>query len=233
MMNRSASFPTNNNSPSRPSSKLTKGLKQNQGDRRSRRTLAALQSSLVELLLQKPLRDITITELTETADISRTTFYLHYTDINDLFHQMEDDIYRQFEKIIHESVVDSTTIMHIEIDKSGNIQLPTLYEVFKFIDDNTDLCVVLLTNPDSTFLNRVWAEGHTTLINRIVNSSDEKYKRSVEYYYYLVSNGIRGLIEHWLETGMKESVDEVYRIAANFVLHNLAFLQQDSAMRRL
>ncbi len=232
-MNRNGSMPTPHRSTPKQGNEPKKGLTRLQGDRRSRRTLAALQNSLIELLLQKPLREITITELTDAADISRTTFYIHFTDINDLFHQMEDDIYRQFEKIIHESVIDSTTVMHMEIDKSGNIYLPTLYEVFKFINDNTDLCVVLLTNPDSTFLKRIWAEGHTTLMNKTANVNDKKYQRSVEYYYYLVANGIRGLIEHWLESGMRETVDEVYRIAANFVLHNLAFLQQGGIMGQL
>lgn len=209
-----------------------KQIRRQRDDRRTRRTVSALQKSLIKLLLKKPLREITITELTESADISRTTFYLHYTDINDLFNSLEDDIYKRFEKIVHESLVDSSMILQIKIDKSGIVQLPTLYEVFKFIDDNTDLCIVLLTNPDSTFLSRIWEEGRTTLMNKTGGTHDEQTNRIIEYYYYAVSNGVRGLIEHWLETGMKESVDEVYRIATDYILHNLTFMHGDSASRR-
>ena len=75
-------------------------------DRRSRRTAMALQQGLVELLLEKPLREITISEVTDAADVSRTTFYLHYKNINELFVSMEDAIYRQFEQIIHLSMAD-------------------------------------------------------------------------------------------------------------------------------
>ncbi len=209
----------------------TKLIRRKRDDRRTRRTVNALQKSLIKFLLKKPLREITITELTEAADISRTTFYLHYTDISDLFSSLEDDIYRRFEKIIHEILVDSSMILHVKIDNDGKVQLPTLYEVFKFIDDNTDLCIVLLTNPDSTFLSRIWAEGHTTLMNKIAGLYDDKTNRAIEYYYYTVSNGVRGLIEHWLASGMKESVDEVYRIATDYVLHNLTFLQRDGTYR--
>ncbi|HHW93288.1 MAG TPA: TetR/AcrR family transcriptional regulator [Clostridiaceae bacterium] len=196
-------------------------------DRRTRRTIGALQNSLVKLLLKKPLREITVTELTESADISRTTFYLHYTDIDDLFSSLEDTIFKRFERIIHDTLIDSSMILHIKVDKTGNVQLPALYEVFKFIHDNTDLCIVLLTNPDSTFLSRIWLEGYTTLMNKAASTHDSKVNRSIEYYYYTVSSGVRGLIEHWLESGMKESVDEVYRLATDFILHNLTFLQRD------
>ncbi len=206
----------------------TKQLRRKKEDRRTRRTVNALQNSLIKLLLKKPLREITITELTESADISRTTFYLHYNDINDLFNSLEDDTYARFEKIIHETLVGSSMILHMKVDKSGNIQLPTLYEVFKFISDNTDLCIVLLTNPDSTFLSRIWIEGHATLMSMMAGTHSEKASRTVEYYYYAISNGVRGLIEHWLESGMKESVDDVYRLAADFVLHNLTLIQRES-----
>ncbi|NMB29655.1 MAG: TetR/AcrR family transcriptional regulator [Clostridiaceae bacterium] len=221
-----------NPAPHFTANEQTKQTGRKRDDRRTRRTVDALQKSLIKLLLKKSLRDITITELTELADISRTTFYLHYTDINDLFSSLEDDTYKRFEKIIHESLVDSSMILHIEVDKSGNVQLPGIYEVFKFIDDNTDLCIILLTNPDSTFLSRIWEEGRTTLMNKTASTHNGKANRAVEYYYYAIANGVRGLIEHWLETGMKESVDEVYRISTDYILHNLSFLQRESTQQK-
>ncbi len=54
-------------------------------DRRKRKTKALLRQTLTRLLLEKDLKDITISELTELADINRGTFYLHYRDIYDLF----------------------------------------------------------------------------------------------------------------------------------------------------
>ena len=55
------------------------------GDRRSKRTDKLLQESLVELLQMKNLQEITVSELTETADLSRTTFYLHNDNIDQLY----------------------------------------------------------------------------------------------------------------------------------------------------
>ena len=47
-------------------------------------TKRALEPSLKSLLLQKPLRKITVTDITEDCGINRMTFYYHFKDIYDL-----------------------------------------------------------------------------------------------------------------------------------------------------
>lgn len=54
-------------------------------DRRVRRTRDRLGDALVELLVQKPFDDITVQEVLERAGVSRSTFYSHFSDKNDLF----------------------------------------------------------------------------------------------------------------------------------------------------
>jgi probable dihydroxyacetone kinase regulator len=50
----------------------------------SQTTKRALEASLKNLLLQKPLDKITINDITEDCGISRMTFYYHFRDIYDL-----------------------------------------------------------------------------------------------------------------------------------------------------
>ena len=47
-------------------------------------TKRALEASLKQLLLQKPLNKITINDIAEECGISRMTFYYHFKDIYDL-----------------------------------------------------------------------------------------------------------------------------------------------------
>lgn len=47
-------------------------------------TKRALEASLKNLLLQKPLNKITINDLTEDCGVNRMTFYYHFKDIYDL-----------------------------------------------------------------------------------------------------------------------------------------------------
>ncbi|USS88365.1 TetR family transcriptional regulator C-terminal domain-containing protein [Fructilactobacillus hinvesii] len=53
----------------------------NQTDRRVRKTKQAIRTSLEHLLQTKTsLEEISVTEICDTADIGRKTFYSHYTD---------------------------------------------------------------------------------------------------------------------------------------------------------
>src|SRR5450432_257055 len=54
-------------------------------DPRVRRTRDRLGDALVELLVQKPFDDITVQDVLDGAGVSRSTFYTHYRDKNDLF----------------------------------------------------------------------------------------------------------------------------------------------------
>ena len=47
-------------------------------------TKRALEQSLKNLLREKPLSKITVTDITEDCGISRMTFYYHFKDIYDL-----------------------------------------------------------------------------------------------------------------------------------------------------
>lgn len=53
-------------------------------DRRSRRSRAALEGALLELVTERELAQISVADLTKRADVHRTTFYEHYTDVHDL-----------------------------------------------------------------------------------------------------------------------------------------------------
>ena len=50
----------------------------------SNTTKRALENSLKQMLLKKPLDKITISDLTDDCGISRMAFYYHFKDIYDL-----------------------------------------------------------------------------------------------------------------------------------------------------
>lgn len=54
------------------------------GDRRVRRTRAALQRTLIELVEVRDLSQISVADVAEQAGVSRSTFYDHYRDVHDL-----------------------------------------------------------------------------------------------------------------------------------------------------
>jgi AcrR family transcriptional regulator len=54
------------------------------GDRRVRRTRASLQRALIELVAEQDLSQISVADVVDRADVSRSTFYDHYRDVHEL-----------------------------------------------------------------------------------------------------------------------------------------------------
>ena len=51
-----------------------------------------IKQAFAELLNEKDMSKITVTDIVERANISRGTFYAHYLDVYDLYDKLEQDI---------------------------------------------------------------------------------------------------------------------------------------------
>ena len=107
-------------------------MREGKVDRRVRRTEEQLKRALTQLLLEKPVREITVRELTDRADVNRGTFYAHYTDLYDMLEQMESELLGEFEAVLDRHAPDDLTR-----DLS-----PLLSDVFCFVEENRALVPV-------------------------------------------------------------------------------------------
>ena len=62
-------------------------------DARVRRTRDALGDALVALMQEKPFETITIQDVLDRAHVSRSTFYSHYSDKDDLLMSDADEFF--------------------------------------------------------------------------------------------------------------------------------------------
>lgn len=81
--------------------KTKNGIKR---DKRLVRTKKAIVSALIELLTEKDLSEITVTELTDRAEINRKTFYLHYNRIEDIIADFGEDMLTYTENMLRKHV---------------------------------------------------------------------------------------------------------------------------------
>ena len=65
-------------------------------DPRVRRTRKWLQEALLSLMREKAFSKIAIAEITDKAEVSRPTFYLHYKTKEELLMDYLDSIYENF-----------------------------------------------------------------------------------------------------------------------------------------
>ncbi len=61
-------------------------------DLREKKTKRSITNAFLNLRSKKPLEKITVKELSELAEISKATFYLHYKDIYDLSEQLQNEV---------------------------------------------------------------------------------------------------------------------------------------------
>lgn len=62
----------------------------------------AAAKTLVDLMLEKEVGKISVKELTQKADVNRSTFYLHYLDIYDMLEQMENEFVETIQGFFHD-----------------------------------------------------------------------------------------------------------------------------------
>ena len=68
----------------------------NKGESKYLYTAQLMNQALLKLLETKDLDYITITEITKKAGVNRSTFYLHYDNIYDLFEETVENINKEF-----------------------------------------------------------------------------------------------------------------------------------------
>lgn len=69
-------------------------------DQRSKRTRDALGDALITLMHEKPFDTITVQDVLDLADVSRSTFYSHFRDKDDLFLSDADDFFQHMANLL-------------------------------------------------------------------------------------------------------------------------------------
>jgi AcrR family transcriptional regulator len=110
------------------------GKTQLKENRKTRYTKMVLRETLMEFMKTRPISDISIKEICATADISRTTFYVHYKDQYDLLRQIEEDALVFIDEVMNK--------YNFFGSKREDIQM--MKEILSYVSNNTSSTQVLL-----------------------------------------------------------------------------------------
>jgi len=109
-------------------------------DRRTHRSRRLLRESLLGLILEKGYDAVTIEEITERADLGRTTFYLHYRDKEEL-------LLESIDSMVNDLVV---YIAHLSLPEAGleplrgEVLRVSIQRVFEHAAENANLYRIIL-----------------------------------------------------------------------------------------
>lgn len=157
-------------------------------DQRSRLTKEIFRRTLISLLANENLNRVSVTELCKEAELSRATFYTHYTDIFDLYEKIEAEVYQQLKLFLTEN------------DENAS----RLEKIVRYVGDHGQLFSILLSMDESDNFKRSIVQ-----LARSVDYSDGKAAiEQSNIYAYLEDYSLHGSISvllHWLGNGKKES----------------------------
>lgn len=185
-------------------------------DRRITRTRAQLRDSLWELILKEGYDAITISDITDNANLGRTTFYLHYKDKDDLLTQSIDEVAAEL-------------VQRLDAFQPGVGKLkPATELIFEHAAENAEFYQILLQGRGvETTTGRV-----QEIINHHITIGFEQALKPLGGEKHLslplplltqfFSTSLLGIVIWWLENNMpfspKEMADQYYQL----LMHGLS-----------
>lgn len=162
-------------------------------DRRARKTRKAIQNAFMKLMLKKDISRITIKDLSEVADINRSTFYLHYYDIYDVF----EDIEKETVEGIFEIIKD------FDVSELVRNPFPLLKSITEEMDVNPDFSQFLIgSTVSSNFLNKIKKQFKSRLVSEYKKLfPNEKNTDKIALAITFITGGTIDVYEEWVNDG--------------------------------
>ena len=176
-------------------------------DRRIKRTKMLLQNALVDLMLEKAVGKISVKELTQKADVNRSTFYLHYLDIYDMLEQMENEFVETIQGFFHDFFTPLPTSMPLTL----------FVNISEWLDQDKEYYVKLLRGSASGYIfeeleSRIRDEFLTLLYLIFLDEESLDLRTRVNF----TVSGTVGVLRMWVMEGgnislveLSETIDDI------------------------
>ncbi|UUZ91888.1 TetR/AcrR family transcriptional regulator [Paenibacillus sp. P25] len=112
-----------------------------------KKTKSLLRHAMIAVMEEKGIDRITVSDLTDKADINRGTFYLHYTDAADMVRQVKEEIWDGLKQRLEK-------LNPVDYPKyaARNEPYPLVLQVVEYYGEHTDFFRVILGPKGSPFL---------------------------------------------------------------------------------
>ncbi|SFJ78924.1 transcriptional regulator, TetR family [Halobacillus dabanensis] len=183
-------------------------------DRRKKYTRRVLKESLITLLSQKPISNITVKEVCEVADINRSTFYTHYSDHYDLLSKMEKEITEDMNQYLYSYSYER---------EEESIQMTE--KILEYITENKLMFQVLLNKKAvPTFEKRMMDLTRGFMMTNLMDGHVVN-KQESEYLSSFVISGAIHVIKDWIEKDMDRSPKEMAVMINSFINYGFSYLE--------
>lgn len=188
-------------------------------DRRTIRTENLIKETFTNLLMIKNIKDITVTEITNMANLDRRTFYLHYKDIYDLNDKIIEEFLNKFRKVLESSkcteMLNQNPLSFIRI-------------ILNYLFENRNLCIAnLSTNYNNDITEQLLHIVHDKVFDIIKKTFPKCTDAQMEMFYTFCIYGCFGIIINWISTGLLETeeniiiqIEKIVKCTASYLENN-------------
>lgn len=165
----------------------------------------AVREVFLQILKDKPLRNISVTEICQRAGVHRTTFYKHYQDVYDLMDQTEQHLLAAFQREVGRmrTVDTEAALASLLTDMRDNI---------------AQYAVLFSENGDPDLLRRL-SELSFPLFRSNAQVGDGRALGDDldKMVYSYISAGCAGILGYWMQYHFEQSPDTVAHLMMQMV----------------
>ncbi len=164
-------------------------------NQRIRLSKAMLKEGLLTLLKEKPLNQISVQEICQTAQINRTTFYKYYGSQTDLLREIETDFLTRLDEDMKDVIEKNPNAL--------TLVLSHLYE------QRETFCVLVGAIPTQEFATHLFDVPSVGRIFQHMVDASSYSKTEAIYVRRFVFQGTFAVLYSWLGSEDPEPVSEI------------------------
>lgn len=192
-------------------------------DRRVQRTRQLLRDALMELIVEKGFDAVQIQDITDRANVARTTFYLHYKDKDELLASGMADIYSEIAGM-HSAFVQAV--------QEGNGIPPEMIDTsdIDHVEEYQDFYRIMLSERGSLpFLLRMLAYLKTIAMHDIIPPRDanaDTPRLPRDFTAHMLAWIEAAVADWWLKNNQQYTKKEVAMMQCYFVMFGLTWAEK-------
>ncbi len=190
----------------------TRQPEQRKPDRRVSRTRRLLREAFYALILEKGYEAVTVEEITNRADLGRTTFYLHYRDKEDL---LMESISELVDDLIAQMSLLSTNEWRLNANSTSQQASIALTLPFQHVANNARLYRIIVRGEGTYSVTRrlreIVVQASEEMIRVLLEKENWSIKPQVpmEVFMNYLAGSWLGLVTWWLENEMPYSPEQM------------------------
>lgn len=158
-------------------------------NKRRRDSIEKIEKAFIELLQERELKEITVSDIIKMTGLNRSTFYANFLDVYDLADKLREKLETDFSSMFRDESAR---------ESGGALRM------FTHIKENQLFY--------KTYFKLGYEQKHQVITYDPVRAKNDFNNKNIKYHIEFFRNGLNAIIKLWLQGGCQESPEEMAEI---------------------